>query len=158
MRAAAPGTVVEICPAAAALAATLGERLARSPGAALFIDYGHCPGVSGSTLSAVRRHAPAVVLDDPGGADLSAHVDFGAFAAAAASAGAIINGPVTQGRFLAALGAGERLAALARGAAPAQRARLESGVERLIDPAQMGRLFKVLALTSPGLPAPAGFD
>jgi hypothetical protein len=27
----------------------------------------------------------------------------------------------------------------------------------LIDPAEMGTLFKALAVTSPGLPAPAGF-
>jgi len=40
----------------------------------------------------------------------------------------------------------------------AQRAALRSGLERLIDPAQMGNLFKVLALTSPGMPAPAGFE
>ena len=40
---------------------------------------------------------------------------------------------------------------------PAQRAALETGLRRLIDPQEMGTLFKVLALTSPGLPAPAGF-
>ena len=33
----------------------------------------------------------------------------------------------------------------------------ESGLQRLLDPRQMGNLFKALALTSPGLPVPAGF-
>jgi NADH dehydrogenase [ubiquinone] 1 alpha subcomplex assembly factor 7 len=65
---------------------------------------------------------------------------------------------VAQGRVLAALGAEARLGALAAGATPAQRALLDSGLRRLLDPAQMGTLFKVLALASPGLPAPAGFD
>jgi NADH dehydrogenase [ubiquinone] 1 alpha subcomplex assembly factor 7 len=65
---------------------------------------------------------------------------------------------VAQGRFLAALGAEARLASLSAGATEAQRGALESGLRRLIDPAQMGSLFKVLALTSPGLPAPPGFD
>jgi NADH dehydrogenase [ubiquinone] 1 alpha subcomplex assembly factor 7 len=106
----------------------------------------------------VRRHAAAGVLDDPGDADLSTHVDFAAFAAAARAAGAAVHGPVAQGRFLAALGAEARLGALAAGATPAQRALLDSGLRRLLDPAQMGTLFKVLALASPGLPAPAGFD
>lgn len=152
------GTVVEICPAAAALAAALGERLAQQPGAALFVDYGYFPGASGPTVAAVRRHRPAAVLDDPGGADLSAHVDFAAFVAAARAAGAAVHGPLPQGRFLRALGAEARLAALAARAMPAQRALLESGLERLIDPARMGNLFKALALTSPGLPAPAGFE
>ena len=130
----------------------------RTPGAALFIDYGYSEPPGGPTLAAVRRHAAADILDDPGNADLSAHVDFTAFATAASAAGAIVHGPVPQGRFLAALGAEARLAALAARAAPAQRAELESGLRRLIDPAQMGTLFKVLALTPPGLPAPAGFE
>ncbi len=158
LRARPSGTIVEICPAAAALAAALGERLAAQPGAALFVDYGYFPSAPGPTLAALRRHAAAALLDDPGGADLSAHVDFAAFAAAARAAGAIVHGPVAQGQFLAALGAEARLAALSARAEPAQRARLASGLERLIDPAQMGTLFKALALTSPGLPAPAGFE
>jgi NADH dehydrogenase [ubiquinone] 1 alpha subcomplex assembly factor 7 len=153
-----PGTIVEICPAAAALGATLGARLARQPGAALFIDYGPFPSAAGPTLAAVRRHVRASVLDNPGGADLSAHVDFAAFAAAARAAGAVTHGPVAQGRFLTALGATARLAALTAAAAPQQRADLAAGVARLIEPAQMGTLFKVLAVTSPHLPIPAGFD
>ena len=152
-----PGTVVEICPAAAALAAALGERLAHAPGAALFADYGYFPSVPGSTLAALRRHQPVGVLDEPGDADLSAHVDFAAFADAARSAGAAIWGPVPQGRFLETLGAETRLARLAEHASPAQRRLLESGLQRLIDPGEMGNLFKVLALVSPDTPAPAGF-
>jgi NADH dehydrogenase [ubiquinone] 1 alpha subcomplex assembly factor 7 len=158
LRALPPGSVVEIGPAAAALAAALGARLAQQPGAALFVDYGYFPSRPGPTLAALRRHQAAAVLDDPGSADLSAHVDFAVFAAAARAAGAVVYGPVTQGRFLAALGAEARLGALAAGAMPAQRALLGSGLKRLLDPAQMGNLFKVLALTSPGLPQPAGFE
>jgi NADH dehydrogenase [ubiquinone] 1 alpha subcomplex assembly factor 7 len=158
LRALPAGTLVEICPAALALAGSLGERLARQPGAALFADYGYFPGAPGPTLAALRRHAAVPVLDDPGSADLSAHVDFAAFAAAARDSGAIVHGPVAQGRFLTALGAEARLRSLSARAAEAQRATLRSGLERLIDPAQMGNLFKVLALTSPGMPAPAGFE
>jgi NADH dehydrogenase [ubiquinone] 1 alpha subcomplex assembly factor 7 len=152
-----PGSIVERCPTAAALAAALGERLTRAPGAALFIDYGYFPSAPGPTLAALRRHQPVGVLDDPGDADLSTHVDFAAFAASAQSAGAVVWGPVPQGRFLEVLGAEARLGRLTARASQAQRALLESGLRRLIDPAEMGNLFKVLALSSPGLPAPAGF-
>src|SRR5581483_2457431 len=82
LRTAAPGTVVEICPAATMLAAALGARLKRVPGAALFIDYGYYPSRAGATLTAIRRHRHVSALDDPGNTDLSAHVDFAAFAAA----------------------------------------------------------------------------
>jgi NADH dehydrogenase [ubiquinone] 1 alpha subcomplex assembly factor 7 len=152
-----PGSIVELCPASAALAAALGERLRRAPGAALFIDYGYFPSRPGATLAALRRHEPVGVLDEPGDADLSAHVDFAAFADSARSAGAVVWGPIPQGQFLEVLGAEARLARLTAGASPAQRALLDSGLRRLIDPAEMGNLFKVLALSSPDLPAPAGF-
>lgn len=158
LRALPPGSVVEVCPAAASLAASLGARLTRQPGAALFVDYGYFPSRPGPTLGALRRHEAAAVLDDPGSADLSAHVDFAVFAAAAHAAGAKTHGPVTQSRFLTALGAKTRFEALAARARPAQRALLESGLRRLLDPVQMGNLFKVLAVTSPGLPQPAGFE
>jgi NADH dehydrogenase [ubiquinone] 1 alpha subcomplex assembly factor 7 len=151
------GTVVEICPAAAALATSLAERLQRWPGAALFVDYGYDAEVPGSTLAAVGGHRSAAVLEAPGAVDLSAHVDFTSFAAAARSAGAAVYGPIAQGDLLKTLGAEARLAALLRRAAPAQRSVLESGLRRLIDPVEMGTLFKALAVTSPGLPAPAGF-
>ena len=154
----APGTVVEICPGALALASALAARLARRPGAALFIDYGYFASAPGPTLRAVRQHRPVSALAAPGTADLSAHVDFAAFAEAARACGAETHGPVPQRRFLAALGAELRLAALSVRATPTQQRALESGVRRLLDPCEMGDLFKVIALVSPGLPPPAGFD
>ena len=44
-----------------------------------------------------------------------------------------------------------------RDARPKQQA-LDRGVERLLDPGEMGTLFKVAALVSPGLAAAAGFE
>ncbi len=151
-----PGAVAEICPAALALAATLGARLARQPGAALFIDYGYANGARGPTLQAVQRHRYVSPLAAPGTADLSAHVDFAAFAEAARASGAKAHGPTSQRQFLLALGAELRFAALSTRATPTQRQVLESGLRRLLDPAEMGDLFKAVALVSPELP-PIGF-
>ena len=158
LRQSSPGTVVEICPAALALAGALGSRLARESGAALFIDYGYFPTAPGPTLRALQHHRPVCALAGPGTADLSSHVDFAAFAEAARAAGAEVHGPISQGRFLTALGAGLRLEALSARATAAQRQSLESGVRRLLEPGEMGDLFKVVALVSPGLASPAGFD
>jgi NADH dehydrogenase [ubiquinone] 1 alpha subcomplex assembly factor 7 len=156
-RTAPPGSIVELCPTAAILAAGLAERFQRTYGCALFIDYGYDDCRLGSTFAAIGEHRTVDILDSPGMADLSAHVDFAAFAAEARARGTEIYGPMAQGNFLRALGAELRLAKLLRHAAPGQRAGLETGLRRLIDPAEMGTLFKVLAMTSPGLPAPAGF-
>jgi NADH dehydrogenase [ubiquinone] 1 alpha subcomplex assembly factor 7 len=157
LRRAAPGALIEFCPAALALAAFLGRRFTRQAGAALFIDYGYCGEAPGSTLRACRRHRAALVLSRPGTADLSADVDFAAVAAAACAAGAEVHGPVAQRRFLAALGAAARCEMLCARASPAQRDAIERGLARLVDPAAMGEKWKAMALTAPGLAAPAGF-
>lgn len=152
-----PGTVAEICPAASALVGSIAKRLTETPGAALFVDYGYFPSTPGPSLAAIRDHRPADPLDRPGSADLSAHVDFRAVAEVARSTGADVYGPVPQGQFLAALGAETRLSTLQRHAPAERREVLAAGLARLIDPAQMGSLFKAIAVLSPGLPAPAGF-
>jgi NADH dehydrogenase [ubiquinone] 1 alpha subcomplex assembly factor 7 len=152
------GAVVEICPAALTLAAALGARFSRQAGAALFIDYGYFRRAPGLTLRAFSRHCAVSVLTTPGTADLSADVDFAAFAKAARAGGAEIHGPVPQAQLLTALGARERTAALRARATPSQQRTLDSGLERLLDPSGMGTLFKAIALVSPGLPPPPGFE
>jgi len=157
LRGAAPGSLCEVRPAAQALAALLGARIAAEGGVALFIDYGHFPSACGDTLQAVRGHCRHDVLADPGEADLTAHVDFAAVASAAAAAGARSWGPVTQGAFLAAIGLAPRAGALLRQATPAQAEAIAAACRRLIEPEEMGTLFKALALAHPALAAPAGF-
>jgi NADH dehydrogenase [ubiquinone] 1 alpha subcomplex assembly factor 7 len=152
------GAIVEVCPSALALAAALGAHFSRRPGAALLIDYGYFPSAPGPTLRALRRHRAVSELAAPGTADLSAHVDFAAFTEAARSGGGDAYGPVPQARLLTALGAVERAAALHERATPSQQQALDRGVERLLDPGGMGTLFKAVAVVSPGLPTPPGFD
>ncbi len=158
VRGAPPGAVAELCPAGEALAASIGERLAGAGGAALIVDYGHGSSAAGDTLQAVRGHEYAGVLAAPGAADLTAHVDFAALARAAMGVGARAHGPRTQGDFLGALGIEARAEALARGATKEKSDDIRAGIARLIDPAQMGSLFKVMAMTVPTLPAPPGFE
>jgi NADH dehydrogenase [ubiquinone] 1 alpha subcomplex assembly factor 7 len=151
------GTVLEVCPAAITVAGTIAHRLVAFGGAALNFDYAIGEGGIGDSLQAVRRHGKHGVLDDPGLADLSAHVDFGAIARAAREAGAAVHGPVAQGELLERLGIQARAQALQRRATPAQAADIASAMERLLDLQQMGTLFKALAMTAPGLLTPAGF-
>jgi len=152
------GSVVERRPAAHTIARDLGERLTTQGGAALLIDYGYFPPAPGETLQAVSRHRRHDPLRDPGRADLTAHVDFADFAAAATAAGAQVWGPVTQAHFLKALGIDIRARRLTAGKSAQQQAQIESGCRRLLDETQMGTLFKVLALTGDAASPPAGFD
>ena len=153
-----PGAVAEVSAPAIAIAGEIGRRLATGGGAALIIDYGHAEPRTGATLQAVRRHAAHPVLEDPGAADLTAHVDFAMLARAAAAAGARAHGPLPQGRFLKALGIGARARALGESATPDQAREIASALRRLTHPREMGELFKVLALAHPDLGPPAGFS
>ncbi len=153
-----PGGVVEVCPAAGAVAAEIGARLAAAPGAALIVDYGYAGPAVGDTLQALKRHAGVDPLAEPGEADLTAHVDFTALAESARAAGAAVHGPVTQGDLLERLGLSLRAQALKRLASPAQAGDIDAAANRLAGEQQMGRLFKAVAMTSPGAPVPAGFE
>jgi len=155
------GDVLEVGFAGLAVTEQLAGRLARDGGAALVIDYGHAATGFGDTLQAVKHHAFADPLADPGAADLTAHVDFAALLRQARTAGAAVHGPVPQATFLERLGARQRAAALQKGAADEEtRAGIAAALARLTDtaPKGMGSLFKAIALTAPGQPVPAGFE
>lgn len=151
------GAIAEICPWGRAIARSLGERIAGQGGVALFIDYGYGEPAAGDTLQAVGGHDYAEVLDQVGEVDLTTHVDFAALAAAFREAGCQVPGLLTQGDFLQRLGIGARARTLAAKAAPGQGEEIAAALHRLIDDAEMGSLFKVLAIGPVAVPLP-GFD
>jgi NADH dehydrogenase [ubiquinone] 1 alpha subcomplex assembly factor 7 len=150
------GSVIELCPGAAATVYEVAGRLVDQGGAALFIDYGSDQPWLGSTLQAVRNHLKVDPLINPGEADLTAHVDFSALANIAQSRGCRWLGTVPQGRWLRELGIEARTEALAA-IAPEHTAALHAARDRLIGEGQMGLLFKVMGLAAPRWPVGAGF-
>ncbi|SFI98839.1 class I SAM-dependent methyltransferase [Jannaschia pohangensis] len=148
-----PGTMVERCPALPAVVGAVAARVARG-GAAIFVDYGHWDS-RGDTLQALRDHAFDDPLAHPGQADLTAHVDFAAIAAAAPPCEA--SPMVTQGLLLERLGITARAQALARGLTGPALDTHVAAHRRLTHPAEMGDLFKALALVPPGAAMPPGF-
>jgi NADH dehydrogenase [ubiquinone] 1 alpha subcomplex assembly factor 7 len=155
--AAAPlGSIAELSPAARELVGALARRIVGQGGAALLIDYGHTISAPGDSLQAVRGHRVHPVLEAPGEADLTSHVDFAALAEIAGALAAV-HGPVTQATFLRQLGIVARAETLAHGKPPAAALGVRAALSRLIEPSQMGTLFKVMAIGAPGDPAPPGF-
>jgi len=151
-RAAPLGEIWEICAEGAAIMSMVAQRIAAHGGAAIVVDYGTWDG-KGDSLQALRRHAPDGILAHPGEADLTAHVDFAPLAGAAIQSGASASVPERQGDWLRALGIAARAARLAA----AGDAGAEAALHRLTDAAEMGHLFKAMALWPRHLPPPAGF-
>ena len=129
---------------------SLGRVLER--GALLVIDYGFPareyfhPQRSMGTLACHYRHR---VHDDPfylpGLQDVTAHVDFSALARAAAEAGLEVLGFANQAQFLINCGITDLLAA-ENPADPRRYLPAAAAAQKLLSPAEMGELFKVLAV------------
>ena len=142
------------------LALELSRRLMRNRGAALVIDYGHEESGLGETLQAVGEHAYADPLIAPGIVDLTAHVDFEAFAHASESMGVHVYGPLAQGEFLRRLGIETRAATLKANATQDVANGIDAALARLtgMGRTDMGALFKVIALADPTVKSLPGFE
>ena len=144
-------------------AESLVEDLARrlAVGAALFVDYGfpaaeyyHPQRNRGTLMCHYRHHAHDDPFAWPGLTDITAHVDFSALAAAGERAGLEVAGYATQASFLIGCGI---LDALAATGSPDSLAYMTAAapVQKLLAPAEMGELFKVLAMArSPAIAWP----
>lgn len=141
----------EINLAAAAWVAGWGDIL--QSGAIILIDYGfprheyyHPQRHQGTLMCHYRHHAHGDPFWWPGLNDITAHVDFTAMAEAGFAAGLDVAGYTSQAAFLINCGLTDVLARTdaeaARDYLPQSRA-----VEKLINPAEMGELFKVIAFS-----------
>lgn len=140
----------EISLAARGLVSSLCERL--SSGAMLFIDYGfggreyyHPQRSSGTLMCHYRHHAHDDPFFLPGLQDITAHVDFTAIAESAIDHGANLLGYTTQAHFLINGGITDLISDISpdklRDYLP-----LSAQIQKLTSPAEMGELFKVMAV------------
>lgn len=138
---------------------SLGESLQR--GVIFLIDYGfaaqefwHPQRNTGTLMCHYRHHAHTDPFYLPGLQDITAHIDFSACARAAQAVGLDILGYTTQASFLIDAGL---LNVLARTDPNDTRYPALAGqAQRLLSPAEMGELFKVLCLGR-AMTAPPGF-
>ena len=142
--------VSEISLIAPALVRSLSAALRK--GALLFIDYGfgrreyyHAQRSQGTLMCHYRHRAHDDPFFLPGLQDLTAHVDFTAVAEAGIDSGMNILGYTTQAQFLINSGITQLLEQHSADAATSRFA-LSAGVQKLLSPAEMGELFKVIAL------------
>ena len=158
----APGYLSEINLAANALIAALAQCL--DHGLILMIDYGfgeseyyHPQRHMGTLRAHYRHHA----LDDPfylpGLCDLTAHVDFSAVARVGDAAGLGLAGYASQANFLINAGLTDLLMQISPTDAAAYLPQANA-VQRLVSPAEMGDLFKVIAFTQGNVAPLAGFS
>ena len=147
----------EVRPAAAAFLSALLKATATGGGYGLIIDYGYTKPPNRETIEAIRDHHYVDPLSMPGKTDLAAHVDFADLSCKAQNHGATVYGPVSQRRFLTALGLASRARLLLAQANRKQKEQIQSDLYQLMASSKMGLVFRVMGFSSPGLPAPDGF-
>ena len=122
-------------------------------GVAFFVDYGfpqreyyHPQRKDGTLMCHYRHHAHADPFFLPGLQDITSHVDFSAMARAAREGGLEVAGFTSQAQFLVNCGITEVMSRT-----PAEDGAkflpLANQANRLMSPAEMGELFKVIAFT-----------
>ena len=143
-------TLSDVSLAVRGLVSSLSERLHQ--GMLLFIDYGfgareyyHPLRAQGTLMCHYRHHAHADPFFLPGLQDITAHVDFTAVAEAAIDAGLHLYGYTTQAYFLINSGITDLLAEIdsenIRDYLP-----LSAQLQKITSPAEMGELFKIIAV------------
>lgn len=130
-------TYTEIQPDTDLILGQIYRHIQRHNGAVLLIDYGYWEG-SGDTIQALYRHKYVGILDYPGQSDLTVHVNFQNMANLSKPYG-LQYLYQTQRQFLMDFGIQLRVQQL-----KSVDGRLQKAVHRLIDPIEMGCLFKVL--------------
>jgi SAM-dependent MidA family methyltransferase len=142
--------VSEICIAARGLINSLAQRLEQ--GTLLFIDYGfgereyyHPQRSSGTLMCHYRHHVHDDPFYLPGLQDITAHVNFTDIAESGIDAGLELAGYTSQAHFLINCGITELMKDVSpenlRDYLP-----LSAQLQKLTSPAEMGELFKVIAL------------
>jgi SAM-dependent MidA family methyltransferase len=143
------GYLTEIGLAARALVGSLSAMLER--GVILLVDYGfprreyyHPQREQGTLMCHYRHQAHADPLLYPGLQDITAHVDFTAMAEVAVENGAQLLGYANQAAFLIACGISDLLAQTSVEDMAAYMPQV-AAAQKLLSPAEMGELFKVIA-------------
>jgi SAM-dependent MidA family methyltransferase len=158
------GTSFEVGLAAEALAGAAGAHVAR--GAVLFVDYGSsahelAARPRGTLVCYSSAGADEDYLEDPGGKDITSHVNWSAVGSALEAAGCNVRGPLGQRAVLRSLGVDElsnRLRDLGRSPSATGRDVVRALSRRqalgaLVDPGGLGGLGVLVGLM--GIPSPA---
>lgn len=145
------GDILEVSKAQTDMMHDFIKIIQKQGGACLFIDYGYTLPSFKDTLQAIMHHNYVEILDEPGEADLTAHINFTDLATILLSENMTLYGPVAQKEFLTALGIEVRADQLRQVSSGRQSENIQLALTRLIGDKtqlnQMGDLFKVMAFT-----------
>ena len=116
----------------------------RLSGGLLLIDYGLLKQVSSDTLQSVKNHKKNILFNNIGNADITSLVNFDLLKTYFKKKALKRNNVVTQEYFLKKMGIINRAQILSKKMNFQEKSEIYYRLQRLINPKQMGKLFKVI--------------
>jgi len=117
----------------------------RLSGGLLLIDYGFFKPKSFDTLQSLKNHKKNIIFDNIGEADITSLVNFSLLKNYLKKKRLKVNNIVTQEFYLKRMGIINRAEILSKKMSFKEKSDLYFRLQRLIDPNQMGELFKVIS-------------
>ncbi|MDC0330618.1 SAM-dependent methyltransferase [Candidatus Pelagibacter sp.] len=139
---------IEYSPQSTEYLKIINKKIKRNNGGILIIDYAYIEKNMKNTLQAVSKHKYCDVLGEFGNSDITYNLSFNLINRIVKEFSSLTSVNTTQGEFLTKLGILERAEILSKKMLFSEKADLYFRIKRLIDKNQMGKLFKVMLITT----------
>ena len=120
------------------------KKINRHKGGLLLIDYGFMKPKNISTLQSIKAHKKNYVFNNIGNSDITSLVNFKLLKDYLSNNNLTLNKIVSQSFFLKRIGILDRAKIISRKMSFKEKSDLYLRLHRLLDPSQMGELFKVI--------------
>ena len=139
---------IEYSPLVSKYLQSITNKIKRTDGGILIIDYGYIEKKMKDTLQAVSKHKYTNILNSFKNSDITYNISFNLMGQIIRKIGSFFCLITTQEKFLTELGILKRAEILSKNVPFSKKADIYFRVKRLIDNKQMGNLFKVLFITN----------
>ena len=123
---------------------TIAKKIDKFDGGLLTFDYGYTVNKNQNTLQSIKKHKYTNILFTPHHSDITSHLNFTLFHKILKKNNLNVEKIVNQSKFLKKIGILERANILSKKMTFKEKANMFYRLKRLLDPVEMGSLFKVI--------------
>ena len=123
---------------------TISKKINKYDGGLLAFDYGYKIKKNQNTLQSIRKHKYLDLFTSPGHSDITSHINFKLFSQILKKNNLYVKKIINQNEFLKKMGILERANILSKKMTFKEKANMFYRLKRLLDPKDMGDLFKVV--------------
>ena len=135
----------------------MAKKIKKHDGALLSFDYGYNNFNNYNSLQSVKKHKNSNILENVGSSDITHHINYKIFLKILKKNNLDTETIVTQSKFLKTLGILERASMLSKKISFKSKANMYFRLKRILNPTDMGDLFKVLMAQKKGNKFSLGF-